>query len=65
MSDDLTYPEVYEALQKAEQRIARPINPTVMRRSEWKRKRSSADSFARRIANQPKIFVIGDENALG
>jgi predicted nucleotidyltransferase len=64
VSDELTYPEAYRALQGAEHVIARPINPTVMTRAEWKRKRGAADSFAKRIAGQPKLFVIGGEDAL-
>jgi predicted nucleotidyltransferase len=64
VSDVVTYPEAYEALQEAEQRIARAINPTVMTRAEWRRKRKGADSFAKRIATQQKLFVIGDERAL-
>jgi predicted nucleotidyltransferase len=64
VSDELTYPEAYQVLQETEHLIARPINPTVMTRAEWKRKRSAADSFAKRIAAQPKLFVIGDEDAL-
>lgn len=59
VSDEVTYPEAYEALQTAEAVIARTINPTVMTRVEWNRKRRGADSFARRIAKQPKLFVIG------
>ncbi len=35
-----------------------------MTKREWKRKRAAADSFAKRIAGQPKLFVIGDEDAL-
>ncbi|MFZ2493480.1 MAG: nucleotidyltransferase domain-containing protein [Thermoanaerobaculia bacterium] len=65
ISEKLTYPEAYEALQDAEQEIARTVNPTVMTPSEWKRKRTASDSFAKRIASQPKLFVIGDERALG
>lgn len=64
VSDKLSYPEVYEALQGTEDFIARSINPTVMSRAEWRRKREARDSFARRIASQPKLFVIGDEDAL-
>jgi predicted nucleotidyltransferase len=64
VSNSLTYPDAYEALQGAERIIARPINPIVMSRVEWRRKRSAKDSFAKRIATQPKIFVIGDEHAL-
>lgn len=64
VSDKLTYPEAYLALQETEHILARSINPTVMTRAEWKRKRAAKDSFARRIAGQPKLFVIGDEDAL-
>jgi predicted nucleotidyltransferase len=64
VSDELTYPEAYEALLEAERVIGRPMNPVVMTRAEWTRKRSAADSFVKRIAAQPKLFVIGDEHAL-
>ncbi|HVS32987.1 MAG TPA: nucleotidyltransferase domain-containing protein [Thermoanaerobaculia bacterium] len=64
VSDQVTYPDAYEALQEAEGLLARAINPTVMTRAEWRRKRGGADSFARRVAAQPKLFVIGDERAV-
>jgi predicted nucleotidyltransferase len=64
VSDSVTYPDAYEALLKAEAVLARPVNPTIMSRLEWRRKRHARDSFARRIASQPKLFVIGDEHAL-
>jgi predicted nucleotidyltransferase len=64
LSDALSYPEVYEALLAAEHLIARRVNPTVLTRAEWKRKRGTADSFAKRIAAEPKLFVFGDEDAL-
>jgi predicted nucleotidyltransferase len=64
VSAKLTYPEAYEALQAVEQVIARSVKPTVMTPAEWRRKRSASDSFAKRIATQPKLFVLGDEHAL-
>jgi predicted nucleotidyltransferase len=64
VSDEVTYPEVYQALQATEHLIARSINPTVMTRAEWRRKRGAGDSFTKRVATQPKLFVIGDEDAL-
>lgn len=64
VSDDLSYTEAYEALQETERVIARTINPTVMTKREWRRKRSGPDSFAKRVASQPKLFVIGDEHAV-
>lgn len=64
ISDRLTYADLYDALQDAEKVLARPINPTVMKRAEWNKKRALPDSFARRVAGQPKLFVIGSDDAL-
>jgi predicted nucleotidyltransferase len=65
VSDDLAYADVFPALESAEVRLARRVNPTVMTRAEWRRKASGDDSFASRVARQPKLFVVGDESALG
>ncbi len=64
LSDDLEYAGVYAALESAEARLSRPVNPTVMTRAEWRRKRAQSDSFVARIATQPKLFVIGGEDDL-
>lgn len=64
VSDDLAYPDVYEALQPAERVLGRAVNPTVMNLAEWSRKRTGRDSFTRRIAEQPKLLVIGSESAV-
>jgi predicted nucleotidyltransferase len=61
ISDALRYPDIFEALQKAQRVLAREINPTVMTRSEWIAKRNRKDSFAARIAEQPKLFVVGSD----
>lgn len=65
VSDSLAYADLYPALESAERLLARRINPTVMRRAEWNEKRNKRDSFAARIAAQPRLFVIGSEDALG
>src|SRR5262245_36427939 len=65
VGDDLEYADVYPVLEKAERRLGRPVNPTVMSRAEWQQKRARRDSFAARVAAQPKLFVIGSEDALG
>ncbi len=65
IADDINYAQLYEALPQAEAALGRPINPTVMTIEEWQRKLASADSFAARIAAQPRLFILGDENALG
>jgi hypothetical protein len=60
----LQYPEAYELLQGTEAILARPVNPTVMTLKEWRKQSSQKDSFAARIASQPRLFVIGSEDDL-
>jgi predicted nucleotidyltransferase len=64
ISDSLRYPDVFQSLQKAEASLARTVNPTLLTLAEWRKKRARKDSFAFRVAAQPKIFVIGSEDAL-
>lgn len=65
ISRKLEYGKVYEALQKAEAVLGRTVNPNLMTPQEWRRKRAERDSFAARVAAQPKIFVVGSEDELG
>jgi len=64
LSDDLAYVDVYATLEDAEAALGRHVNPTVLSRAEWRRKRRARDSFASRIESQPKLLVIGDDDAL-
>ena len=61
VSDSLGYPEVFDALQPAEDALARPVKPTVLSLEEWRKQSRARDSFAARIAAQPRLFVIGSE----
>lgn len=63
ISDELDYSRLYEALQETEALLSREIKPTLLKRAEWKRKRSR-DGFVKRISEQPKLFLIGDESVL-
>lgn len=64
ISDTVTYAEVYEALQEAEAILGRTVNPTVLTPAQWRSKRSRSDSFAARIAAQPRVFFIGSDDDL-
>ena len=41
------------------------VNPSVFTPAEWRLRRAETDSFASRIALQPRIFVIGGDDDLG
>jgi predicted nucleotidyltransferase len=60
----LDYQSVFTALQATEASLARPVNPNLMSLTEWRRKCAEPDSFAARIAEQPRLFVIGSDDAL-
>jgi predicted nucleotidyltransferase len=64
VADEVSYPDLYSVLQEVEERIRRPVNPTLLTMAEWRRRRDESDSFAARIAAQPKLFVIGSESDL-
>lgn len=64
VSDALGYPDLFEAVQGAEARLARRVNPNVMNLAEWKAKRSQPDSFAARLAEGPRLFVLGSDDDL-
>ena len=61
ISDRLGYQDLFEAVQSTEGVLARPVNPNVMSLAEWRIKRAKKDSFAARIAAQPRLFVIGSD----
>ncbi len=64
VADDLTYEQLFKALRSAEERLMRPINPNLMTLREWQSKAADAGSFAAKISRQPRLFVIGDSDAL-
>lgn len=64
ITDTLTYPDVFEAVQSAERVLARSVNPNVMTLAEWRAKRAQRGSFAARVAQGPRLFVIGSDDDL-
>ena len=59
VAEDIGYPEAFSALQSVESELGRSVNPNVMTVREWREKSGERDSFAARIASQPRLFVIG------
>jgi hypothetical protein len=57
----LDYADVFATLQAVEMQLARPVNPTLYSRADWRRKRKEGHTFVSRIMAQPKIMLIGTE----
>ena len=59
IGNELDYSGLYSALQDAEGKLLRKVNPTFLSPADWKRKAAEKGSFIGKINAQPKIFVLG------
>lgn len=57
--------EVVMALSPFQEILKREINPVVMTLEQYATDLAKHDRFAERLAAEPKIFVMGDENEFG
>ncbi len=64
ITNELTYADLYKALEKAELQLHRPINPNIYSPTEWSHKRKTSNNFLTQVVKQPKIFLIGTEAEL-
>lgn len=64
IAEGLSYSLLFEALTKAEETLGRKVNPTLYSPGEFTKKLTNDNHFVTRVVNQPKIVLIGDENAI-
>jgi predicted nucleotidyltransferase len=64
IGDELSYSELYAALQDAENALGRKVSPTFLSPKDWRRKASDKGSFIGKVNALPKIFVFGSEQDL-
>ena len=64
VSDALGYAEVFGALESAAQTLGRTINPTLYTHAELARRRAQDNAFVTRVLDQPRIWLMGDEEVL-
>jgi predicted nucleotidyltransferase len=56
--------ELSPALRPAEERLGRPVNPTVYTRAEFAKKVKAGHHFLQSVLEKEKIFIVGDEHDL-
>lgn len=64
LSDSVEYADLFAALQAAEAKLGRTVNPTVYTQANWRRKRKDGNAFVVKVAARPKVFLIGTEEDL-
>ena len=61
IGNELSYSDLYTALQNAENVLQRKVRPIFLSPEEWRRKASVKGSFASKISALPKLFIFGSE----
>jgi len=59
VSDNLTLEDLYKALEPAEQRIRRQLNPILLTVDEFDQRKNKRDSFVNRVLDGEIILLIG------
>ncbi len=61
---DVSLLEVVKALSPAQETLGREMNPVVMTTKIFAEQSAKQDRFVTRVASEPKVFVVGDEDEL-
>ena len=64
LSDSIDYADVFAALQSAEAKLGRTVNPTVYTPANWRKKRKEGNAFVVKVGAQSKLFLVGTEEDL-
>lgn len=64
ISDELSYGELFMALEEVSNILGRPVNPTILSREEFRQRIAKQESFLTRVIEQPKIWIVGESNDL-
>ncbi len=64
VTDDVGYAEVFAALEAASNRFGRTVNPSILTRKDFTKRRKANESFLTRVLAQPKVWIIGGEDDL-
>jgi len=59
-----SFEDVVVALQRSQEQLGREVNPNVYRPDEFTKKLKAKDPFLLRVTEQPKLFVLGNEDDL-
>ena len=64
ISDQLTYADVYSALESASAALRRQVNPTIYTRREFKKRLKGRNAFLTKVLDLPKLWIIGSDHDL-
>lgn len=62
VSDDVSYAEIFAAVEPLVAQLGRAVNPTVYAAADLERKLGEGNSFVTRVMAQPKIHLFGNDD---
>ena len=62
ISDDLTYADIFRALETTSMSLGRKINPTLYSPPEFRKRIKDRNSFITRVLKRPKLWLVGSED---
>ena len=64
VSDDLSYGDVFAALEEVGRTLGRPVNPTILTRAEFLKRVAAQESFLTRVLDSPRLWILGGDDDL-
>jgi predicted nucleotidyltransferase len=64
ISDELTYADLFSALEEVTAQLGRKVAPTVYTSKELTKRVKQDNAFVTRVLRQPKLWLVGDESAV-
>jgi predicted nucleotidyltransferase len=64
LSDQLTYADVYSALESASAALGRQVNPTIYSSEEFRNRRKARNAFLTKVLQRPKLWIMGSDDDL-
>jgi predicted nucleotidyltransferase len=64
VSERVAYADIFATLEPATNRLGRTINPTLFSRMELDKRLLDGTAFVKRVLEQPKLWVIGEDRGL-
>lgn len=64
VSEDVSYPELFMAIEGLNEQLGRKVNPTVYTPAELTQRVARGDAFLQRVLAQPRIWLMGGDDVL-
>jgi len=64
VADNLTYGEVFGAVERTARTLGRQVNPTIYSVADFSKRSLQENAFVTRVLQQPKIWILGGEDDL-